>query len=48
MESEGLLLCRQEPANHPYTEPYESNPRHTLFKIYFNIIHPLLKGSQVV
>jgi hypothetical protein len=26
MESEGSLLCSQEPTTNPYSEPYESNP----------------------
>jgi hypothetical protein len=39
MESEGLLLCSQEPSTGPYSEPDQSNPSF-LSKIYFNIVHP--------
>jgi hypothetical protein len=35
MEPEGSLLCAQEPATGPYSEPDESNPRNqSLFSWY--------------
>jgi len=38
MESEGSLSSLKESAAGPYSKPDESNPRHTKFKINFNII----------
>jgi hypothetical protein len=36
MEPVGSLMCSQEPATKPYTEPQKSRPQpHTLYKIHY-------------
>jgi hypothetical protein len=41
LESEGLISYSQEPSTGPYSEPYQSNPHHSILsKIHFNIVHP--------